>query len=504
MHVPTVIQGTPASRVAADARLFEIHRQMRLELARRCALDKDILGWGKALFPEKFGLPFCYKLHGYFIEIRGLEFTGTEAPRNHSKTTIKCFLIPIFQALEEPETFDHYLNVQATATKAIEVNRSIRVELEENDLLRELYGDQVTSRWTDSQFILANGVIFSAIGAGQSVRGINVRNKRPNYLLIDDLFDDEHIYNPDSTRKLVRWFWGSLFNARAKTRRCSIHVQGTAINPDDLLEELKKKPGVVSRTFRAIENEEKGIVLWPELNSIEKLRVERILMGPIIFAREQQNERLDDTTTILKRSQWKYYTELPSGFDIVVTSWDMTFKETKSGSYVVGQIWGRRGADFYLFPIMVRERMGFSDALIAVLNLAAQVKSVYHFVAQGHLVEEKANGSAVMSMLNKKLSGLVAILPHGSKVARAAAITPSLSAGNIHIPDKSIAPWVVDFVEECAKFRGADSEINDQVDTATQGVNYLLQTRYIGPEDEMEEDEGFIDSESDEVGSFSE
>ena len=104
-----------------------------------------------------------------------------------------------------------------------------------------------------------------------------------------------------------------------------------------------------------------------------------------------------------------------------------------------------------------------------------------------------------MSMLHKSIPGIVPILPHGSKVARAVAITPVLAAGNIHIPDPSIAPWSPDFVEECARFRGSDSEINDQVDTATQAVNYLNQTRYPDPEDDTSED--FIE-EADEAGEF--
>lgn len=466
-----------------DEQVFEIRRTARLEAARRAAKRKDILRWGEALFPEKFSLPFCHKLHSYFVKIRGERFTNTEAPRNHAKTTGKCFLVPLFQGLEEPETFNHYLNVQATATKAVEVNRSIKLELESNELLLALYGDKIGERWTDQQFCLKDGPIYTAIGAGQSVRGMNVRNKRPDYLIVDDLYDEEDIYNPESTEKKNRWFWGSLYPARAKSRRCSIHVQGTAINPYDLLEQLKTRPGVKSASFRAIEDEAKGLVLWPELNSIESLKEDRILMGPLIFAREMQNERLDDTTTILKRSHWKFYTVLPSGFDIQITSWDMTFKETKSGSYVVGQVWGRRGADYYLFPVMVRGRMDFVEACEAFKNLARQYPQ-----ATGHLIEEKANGSAVMSMLHRVVPGIVPILPHGSKIARAVAITPVLAAGNIHIPDPSIAPWVTEYIEEAARFRGSDSEINDQVDTTTQAVNYLNQTRYTDPEDEEEGD----------------
>ncbi len=493
--------GHPAVEVVpSESEFFESERQAQIAFARRAAERKDILGWGEALFPEKFSLPYCYELHDYFVDIRSEEFTNTEAPRYHSKTTIKCFLIPIFQALEEPETFRHYLNVQATDDKALEVNRSIKIELETNELIREMYGDQVGDRWTDQRFVTTKGVVFSAVGAGKSIRGINYRNVRPDYIIVDDLYDEDDIYSPTATKKKNNWFWSSLYPCRSRTRKTAVHVQGTAINNDDLLEELKKKPGVKSRSFRAVKDWEKKIILWPtELNTFEKIHNDSILMGPIIFAREMQNERLDDATTILKRNYWQFYKELPTGFDIIVTSWDMTFKETKSGSFVVGQCWARRGGDFFLLPVMVRDRMDFVAALKAVQYLAQKYPH-----ASGHLVEDKANGPAVISMLTKKIPGLVPILPHGTKTARAVAVTPPLAAGNVYIPDPSIAPWVGDFVEECAKFRGLDSETNDQVDAATQAVLYLLQTRY-QLADEVEDDSFVdIDDEMGSVGGFSE
>ncbi len=280
----------------------------RVELAKRFAKEKDILNWGKIMFPEKFVLPFCHELHGYFVSIRSKELTSTEAPRNHAKTTIKCFLIPIFQALEEPETFNHYLNVQATSIKAFAVNIAIKAEVETNPMLLELYGNQVgNDKWTDGQFVLRNGVIFTAVGAGQSIRGLNYRNIRPDYLVIDDLYDEEDINNPDATVKKNEWFWGSLYPARAKSRRCSIHNQGTAINAEDLLEELKGKSTEKGgrwhcKSFAACDMEKKT-VLWKELNTFESLMADMKEMPIVIFMREMQNERRDDASSIVK-SEW--------------------------------------------------------------------------------------------------------------------------------------------------------------------------------------------------------
>lgn len=288
----------------------QVNSAVRVELARRAAKRKDILIWGKMLFPEKFALGFCPVLHDYFVETRLDPFTSEEAPRGHAKTTIRGFLIPIFQALEEPEAFNHYLNVQATEQKALALNLSIRSEFEENDELRQLYGDQTAGvKWTDGQFVLANGVVFTAVGAGQSIRGINYRSRRPDYIVVDDLFDEKDINNPEATTKKNAWFWGSLYPARAKSKRHAIKVIGTAINAEDLLAQLEKDTSVKSKTFKAVTDWDNKLTLWPELYSYDELEVERGRMGSVIFMREFQNDRRDETSSIVKRSwlaDWEF------------------------------------------------------------------------------------------------------------------------------------------------------------------------------------------------------
>lgn len=290
--------------------LRALARGQRVALAKKYAAAKDVLNWGKTLFPHKFYLPFCKELHGYFVDIRNEPLTGTEAPRDHAKTAIKCVLIPLFQALEETESYDHYLNVQSTAPKSVAVNVAIKHELENNLVLRDLYGDQVgRDKWTEGQFALSNGVVFTAASAGQSIRGLQYLNRRPSYIIVDDLYDDEDINNPDSTEAKNRWFWSALYPARSESRKTSVHVQGTAINQEDLLFQWKETKGVRYKTFASVKDWDKGVVLWPELKSFDERKIQRSLMPSVIFAREYQNERRDDASSIVKRAWlkgWEY------------------------------------------------------------------------------------------------------------------------------------------------------------------------------------------------------
>jgi predicted phage terminase large subunit-like protein len=84
------------------------------------------------------------------------------------------------------------------------------------------------------------------------------------------------------------------------------------------------------------------------------------------------------------------------------------------------------------------------------------------------LIEDKANGSAVIQMLAYEIPGLLPINPQGGKVARAHAVSPLIEAGNVYLPHPDWQPWVRDFIEECAAFPNGAHD--DQVDAMTQAL----------------------------------
>lgn len=65
---------------------------------------------------------------------------------------------------------------------------------------------------------------------------------------------------------------------------------------------------------------------------------------------------------------------------------------------------------------------------------------------------------------------MIPVEPEGGKIVRANAVTAVAEAGNIYLPDPSIAPWVHDFVEEHAVFPNGAND--DQVDAQTQANTY--------------------------------
>jgi predicted phage terminase large subunit-like protein len=85
------------------------------------------------------------------------------------------------------------------------------------------------------------------------------------------------------------------------------------------------------------------------------------------------------------------------------------------------------------------------------------------------LIEDKANGSAVIQMLQRELRGVLPVNSRGGKVARAQAISPLVDAGNVYLPHPDYAPWVNDFIEECVQFPNGAHD--DRVDAMTQSLS---------------------------------
>ena len=158
-------------------------------------------------------------------------------------------------------------------------------------------------------------------------------------------------------------------------------------------------------------------------------------------------------------------TRITTGFDLVLQSWDMAFKATDQSDYVVGQVWARRGADMYLLD-QVRGRWDFPETCRQVERLTAKWPDTVL-----KLVEEKANGAAVIAALQHRVPGLVPENPVESKVARVNAVAPLIEARNVHLPAPALAAWVGGFIEEWAAFpTGAH---DDQVDPGTQALRRL-------------------------------
>jgi predicted phage terminase large subunit-like protein len=155
-------------------------------------------------------------------------------------------------------------------------------------------------------------------------------------------------------------------------------------------------------------------------------------------------------------------------------SWDCAFKSTHpdTGGWVVGQRWVRSAANRYLIA-QQRGRWSFTQTIAAMKQWAITndpARSRCGHLVHKRIIEEAANGAAVIDTLKDDISGLTPITASIGKVARARIVTPEIESGNVYLPHPSDPgnEWVTDLLSELRNF--PNDTADDQVDALTQGL----------------------------------
>jgi len=223
---------------------------------------------------------------------------------------------------------------------------------------------------------------------------------------------------------------------------------------------------------------EAGTALWPARETLEQLDDLKRTMGAYAFEGQYQQRPVPRIGALFPRDRWAWYDSYPEG-GYLVQSWDLAFKDGAANDYVVGLVAYVVGAMIYLVD-RFKAKASFSEtekAMIRMRNLYPKTRCV--------LVEDAANGPAILDSLRAHLPGLIGVPPQGGKFARAAAAQPRVEAGQVLLPkprqlDGTPWPdrlWVDDFIDTCAAFpKGAH---DDDVDALSQ---LLAHCANAGPE----------------------
>lgn len=218
-----------------------------------------------------------------------------------------------------------------------------------------------------------------------------------------------------------------------------------------------------------------GELLDPiRLPRTEIARLRKVLGGTNAAAQLDQAP-VPEGGGLFKRASLQYWLVKPPQLDEILFSWDCAFKDEDTCDFVVGQVWGRVGATFYLLD-QARGHWNFATTMIQMIQLALRWRD-----ATTQLVEDKANGTAIIETLEKKIPGIVAVDPRGGKFARASAASAFFEAGNVFLPDPKLPgyEWVDSlYIPELLGFPRYKND--DQVDATTQALLYLQEhTNYL-------------------------
>jgi predicted phage terminase large subunit-like protein len=211
-----------------------------------------------------------------------------------------------------------------------------------------------------------------------------------------------------------------------------------------------------------------GQLLWPDVYDEPKVRALENSLG--IYASAQlQQEPANPEGEIFKVVNFKRWEVLPEMSNLIL-SVDCSFKDKVGCDNVSAQIWGSDGVNFYGPLANVTCLAGYSETV----NICKQLLRTWPQVRE-KLIEDKANGAAVIEALKRDFSGVIEVNPLGGKIARANSITYLFKSGNVFFPPDSYAPWVSSYLAEMTGF--PRTKHDDQVDSSTQALAYLAENR---------------------------
>lgn len=291
----------------------------------------------------------------------------------------------------------------------------------------------------------------------------------------------------NALNQVVTWFAGTMANRRADPKRFFRIVVMQRLHDGDLCGHLlRTQPGEWVHLFLPMEfiPEKRYVSRWgsdPRTVAGELLcpaRFDAVAvadlkrdMGPILYECQcQQNPSIPGGNII--KDEWigehdlsSQELELMGG--IGVCSWDCSFKDLASCDWVAGHVWYYLPSDdcFYLTEV----RNDQWNIIETMANVETLAKTHPGIVTK--LIEDKANGPAILTMLQLQLTGLTPVTPMGSKEARVIACTPAFAAGRVKI--RRGQPWTQRVRDELTKFPKYTTD--DNVDAATQALGWFLQ-----------------------------
>lgn len=326
----------------------------------------------------------------------------------------------------------------------------------------------VANFWTDK-----GGFRF-----GTTVRG-EVTGNHADRLVCDDPIKPLEI-TKNSLDLCLEWWTGTMSTRQADPRTTARVVMMQRLHDRDLSGEMERagdyevlrlpmryeaKFPCITALGRPDPRTEDGELLDPNRVPEEEVRSLEKKLGPIPAAAQLQQRPTPEGGNIFALG-WlqNTYTHLPPAVDAWALSADCTFKGKDTSDFVCIQVWARVGVDFYLVDL-VNERLSFTDTLIRLREMSARWPLVVV-----KLVEDAANGAAVVDVLRRELHGLELVKPLGGKEARANAVTPVFRSGNVYLPEH--APWLSEYKAQLSTFPYASND--DMVDSTSQALSWML------------------------------
>ncbi|NTU61267.1 MAG: phage terminase large subunit, partial [Caldiserica bacterium] len=405
------------------------------------------------------------------------------APRAHGKTTIFGVLGMLSVIKKQPDS--RILIISKTeniASNILSQTTRCARNLIEMGILPKFDGRPSGSKVRFEGNDNKEPSIF-ATGIDASITGMHF-----DWIICDDIIDDQNSSSPEQRDKVWDWFVGSLMNLSVPDTR--MLVIGTRKHPDDLYGKLIADPAWSSAVEKAIirypanfekaleqgqpidrffkfkngrllgvQKTDPGEVLWQEEWSIDRLLLERLVMGQTFFDREKQNDIRFFTGRVFKREWVHVWKELPprESFSVYIGCDLAISKSDKADSFALAVV-GKHDDKWLLLDLVV-DKIGFARQAQVIREKTIEWKPLLVGI------EDVAYQRALIEHL--ELEGgipIASIKPNAPKESRIKALQPLFESGKV-----LVASHHENFIGQLAEFPSGKHD--DMIDAFEMAVS---------------------------------
>lgn len=459
------------------------HKEARIREAR-----KDYAYFVETYFPhlctnkETKGITRCGKFQidaAKYLKAHRHTRAVFEWARGHAKSTHVSLMIPIWLMIQEERTINVMLLVSKSEDSADRLLSDLQCELEFNTLLRSDFNIRIDEgNWSTGEFKTTDGMLFMALGRGQSPRGIKNRGQRPDYIVIDDIDDDEMVRNQARVSQAFDWCLSALLGAMDMGRGRFVLV-GNRIGKDSILSRFAERPDTHHTVVNAIDAS--GQPSWKEKYSREEILKLRDYMGERRFQKEYMNNPVNEGAVFLRKhirfgkmSPLKEYRSL-------ICYTDPSFKASTQNDFKATMLVGKTREGVYHVLKAYADQTSVSNMVAWHYDIDGYIDGkcpVMYFMEsnfiQDLLLDEfRKVGEAVGHQI--PIRGDSRKKP--DKFSRIEAMQPLFERGLIVLNEKEKeSPGMLQLIEQLLMFEKG-SRVHDDAPDALEGAVYLLNMR---------------------------
>jgi len=391
-------------------------------------------------------------------------------PPRHGKSELCSHWTPVWALSLDPSTPIILCSYEAEfAAKWGRLARRTTEELYPILGTKIVEDSRAAHRWETPQ---RGGMTTAGVGGPITGKGFKLG-------IIDDPIKNAEEAASERMRENLWEWWQSTFLSREEPQAVLILIL-TRWHEDDLAGRILASPE--AKYWRILNlaalaghedplGREEGEALWPDRFDEVELENKRAQMGSRVFESLYQQNPSPPEGAGIKRLWWKWYDTAPKldEFDQIIQSWDPTFDNADSSDYVVGQVWGRLGRDFYALDC-VRQRLDTPETIRAIKQICEQYPQ-----ARTKLIERSASGFAIIQLLQREMRGITPVGTKGkSKETRlhwgVNSVAAVIERGQAWLP-RGVS-WAATLVDEAAQFPHGTHD--DMVDAMVQAITHLM------------------------------